>query len=108
MKPCPYCGYSNYAYARTCRKCETPLVATPGTVYRPDKHLIGPARGRSLRSQALFLIVVGLAMKIYWGGYGSWPTIDNPTLAGIRAWLQPLLLWGGAILYLLGWILRSV
>jgi hypothetical protein len=108
MKACPYCGHANYDFAHTCRKCEASLVAAPGTVFRTRKYLIGPDRARSLRNRALFLIVLGLVMKVYWGGRVPWPTIDNPTLVAIRAWLEPLLLLGGAALYLLGWILRSV
>lgn len=108
MKACPCCGHANYDFAHACRKCGASLVAAAGTVYRTRKYLIGPDRARSLRSRALFLIVLGLVMKVYWGGRGSWPTIDNPTLVAIRAWLEPLLLLGGAALYLLGWILRSV
>jgi hypothetical protein len=108
MKACPYCGHANYDFAHTCRKCEASLVAAPGTVFRTRKYLIGPDRARSLRNRALFLIVLGLLMKVYWGGRVPWPTIDNPTLVAIRAWLEPLLLLGGAALYLLGWILRSV
>jgi hypothetical protein len=108
MKACPYCGHANYDFAHTCRKCEASLVAAPGTVFRTRKYLIGPDRARSLRNRALFLIVLGLLMKVYWGGRVPWPTIDNPTLVAIRAWLEPLLLLGGAALYLLGWILRSI
>jgi hypothetical protein len=109
MKVCPYCGHANYDFAHICRKCETSLVGAPGTVYRTTrKYLIGPERARSLRHRALSLIVLGLLMMVYWGGRGPWPTIDHPTLLAIRAWLEPLLLLGGAALYLLGWILRSV
>jgi hypothetical protein len=108
MKVCPYCGYANYEFAHICRKCESSLVAGAGTIYQPRKYRIGPDRARSLRNWALILIVLGLLMKVYWGGVRPWPTLDNPTLAGIRAWLEPLLLAGGAVLYVLGWVLRSI
>jgi hypothetical protein len=44
-------------------------------------------------------------MKVYWGGYGPWPTIDFPAAAVVlRTFLEPLLLYGGAALYLFGLI----
>jgi len=103
MKKCPYCGYSNYDTARVCRKCDNSFVMEPGTVYQGRTHLIGPRRASDLRSRALSLIVLGLLIKVYWGGYGPWPTIDFPILVSIRAWLEPLLLYGGTGLYILGW-----
>jgi hypothetical protein len=61
-----------------------------------------------LRDKGLSAIVLGLMIKVYWGGYGPWPVLDNPTLAQVRTWGEPLLLYGGAALYLLGWVLKSI
>jgi hypothetical protein len=108
MKECPYCGYSNYDHATVCRKCDSSFVAKRGTIYPGRTYWIGPERARVIRSWALFLIVVGLLAKVYWGGYGHWPTIDFPILATRRAFLEPLLLYGGAVLYLLGWVVAYV
>jgi hypothetical protein len=108
MKRCPYCDYSNYDSATVCRKCDASFLKTSSPVYRSDSHRIVSTRARSLRSHALSLIVLGLLVKVYWGGYGPWPTIDHPVLVAIRGWLEPLLLYGGAALYLLGWVLRFV
>jgi hypothetical protein len=106
MKQCPYCGYSNYDSATACRKCDSPLVPVHGTIYSTRQRVSGPQRSRSFRNLALCAIVLGLMIQVYWGGYGPWPTIDNPRLVSIRSWLQPLLLYGGAAAYVLGWILR--
>jgi hypothetical protein len=65
---------------------------------------IAPYRARAMRSQALSMVVLGLLIKVYWGGYGPWPTIDFPTLVTIRIYAEPLLLYGGAALYLFGLI----
>ena len=75
-----------------------------GTVYQGRTYWIGPRRAKCIRSRALSMIVLGLLIKVYWGGYGPWPTIDFPVLATLRAFLEPLLLYGGAALYLFGWI----
>jgi hypothetical protein len=108
MKTCPYCGHSNYDHATVCRKCDASFVA-PRTLYQGDSPGRGDTtRAHRLRTHALAMIVLGLLIKVYWGGYGPWPTIDNPTLVAIRAWLEPLMLYGGAALYLLGWIARFV
>jgi hypothetical protein len=104
MKTCPYCNYSNYDNAAVCRKCEAPFVAAGGTVYQGQTHRIAPDRAKAMRSQALSMIVLGLLIKVYWGGYGPWPTIDFPTLVTIRTYAEPLLLYGGAALYIFGWI----
>ena len=101
MKLCPYCGYSNYDTATQCRKCDASLgPQTAATVYKPSR--FGPDKGRALRSKALAAIVIGILMKVYWGGVGPWPVIQNPTLASIRSWLEPLLLYGGVVLYAIG------
>jgi len=108
MKPCPYCGYSNYEYARVCRKCEVALTPTQGTVFHDKSYTVGPERARRLRGRGLAFIVLGLLIQVYWGGYGPWPTLDSPRLVAIRSWFEPLLFIVGGVLYLLGWILRSV
>jgi hypothetical protein len=102
MKNCTYCGYSNYDNATVCRKCDNSFVVVRGTVYGDKKFFIGPLRARLLRDRALTMVVLGLLIKVYWGGYGPWPVIDYPILVSIRAWLEPLLLYGGAGLYVLG------
>jgi hypothetical protein len=104
MKKCPFCGYSNYDYARSCRKCDNSFLGVPGTIYQHHPHRIGPQRGKAIRSQALSMVVLGLLIKVYWGGYGPWRPIDFPTLITVRTYAEPLLLFGGAILYLFGWI----
>ena len=104
MKSCPYCNYSNYDNATVCRKCESSLVAERGTVYQGQTPWTGPARGKAIRNYALSLIVLGLLLRVYWGGYGPWPTIDSPTLVTIRTLAEPLLIFGGAALYIFGWI----
>jgi len=53
-------------------------------------------------------VVLGLLVKVYWGGYGPWPVIDYPPLVQVRPWLEPLLLYGGGVGYLVGWVLRRV
>jgi hypothetical protein len=108
MLKCPYCGHANYNTATECRKCQGPLVKQGGTVYAARAYLVGPERARRIRDQALSGLVLGLLIKVYWGGYGPWPIMDNPTLAGIRGWLEPLLLYGGAGVYVLGWVLAWI
>jgi hypothetical protein len=103
MKKCPYCGYSNYDNASVCRKCEGSFGEEGGTVYSGRTRWIGPLRAKGIRSQALSVIVLGLLIKVYWGGYGPWPTIDFPILVTLRVYLEPLMLYGGAVLYLFGW-----
>jgi len=104
MKNCPYCGYSNYDNAPVCRKCDNSSLATGGTVYQGRTYWIGPDRGKVIRGRALSIIVLGLLMKVYWGGYGPWPTIDSPILVTLRTFLEPLLLYGGVVLWAFGWI----
>ena len=103
MKSCPYCNYSNYDNAVVCRKCDGPFVTSAGTVYERRTHTLGPGRGKLIRSRALSVLVLGLLIKVYWGGYGPWPTVDFPALVSLRIWLEPLLIYGGAVLYLFGW-----
>ena len=54
------------------------------------------------------MVVLGLLIKVYWGGYGPWPTIDFPALVTFRKFAEPLLMYGGAVLYLLGWIANYI
>ena len=102
MKTCPYCGYANYDGASACRKCDGSFIVQNATVYQDRPHRISPARAKAIRSQALTMIVLGLLIKVYWGGYGPWPTIDFPILATLRVYLEPLLIFGGAALYAFG------
>jgi hypothetical protein len=104
MKNCPYCDYSNYDNATVCRKCDNSFVAERRTVYQGRTYWIAPVNAKVIRSRALSLIALGLLVKVYWGGYGPWPTIDFPILVTLRKFLEPLLLYGGALLYLFGWI----
>jgi hypothetical protein len=108
MKNCSCCGYSNYDNATVCRKCDNPFVVVNRTVYEGRTYWIGPDRARTLRGRALILIVLGLLIKVYWGGYGPWPTIDSPFLITLRAFLEPFLLYGGVVLYLFGWIVAFI
>ena len=108
MKKCPYCGYSNYDTARVCRKCDSPFVAQTSTVYQGQTHWIGPQRAKVIRGRALSMIVLGLLIKVYWGGYGPWQAIDFPSLVTLRTYLEPLLLYGGAVLYLFGWLASAI
>jgi len=108
MKLCPYCGYSNYDQAMECRKCQASLVSRgPARAYKPNR-MVGPEKAHVIRSKALSFIVLGLLIKVYWGGYGPWPVIDNPTMALLRTWLEPLFIFGGALGYLTGWVLNWV
>ncbi len=104
MKECPYCNYSNNDNATVCRKCDNSFVTNAGTVYRGPTYWIGPAKAKVIRGRALSLIVLGLLIKVYWGGYGPWPTIDFPIFVTLRTVLEPLLLCGGSALYVFGWV----
>ena len=108
MKKCPYCNYSNYDTATVCRKCDNAFVVESATLYSGRPHLISPLRAKALRSQALSMIVLGLLIKVYWGGYGPWPTIDFPILVTTRVFAEPILLYGGAALYVFGWIANFI
>ena len=104
MKKCPYCGYANYDNASVCRKCEGSFMQAGGTVYPGRNYWIGPQGAKVIRSRALSMIVLGLLVKVYWGGYGPWPIVDFPALVTLRAVLEPVLLYLGAVLYVFGWI----
>lgn len=104
MKKCPYCGYSNYDSARTCRKCDNSFAGEPGTVYQGRPHFFDARHTKAFRSHALSMVALGLLIKVYWGGHGPWPTIDFPALVTFRKFAEPLLLYGGGFCYILGWV----
>ena len=113
MKRCPYCGYSNYDNATQCRKCDGPFVSRPVTIRHratlPSKsYWVGPGKARTIREKALAAVVLGLMIKVYWGGYGPWPVIDYPPWAQLRPWLEPLFLYCGAVGYLAGWAFSRI
>jgi hypothetical protein len=108
MKKCPYCGYANYDTARICRKCDASFVGQTSTVYQGRTYWIGPDRAEVIRGRALCMIVLGLLIKVYWGGYGPWHAIDYPSLVTLRTYLEPILLYGGAVLYLFGWLASAI
>ena len=72
------------------------------------RYHVGPVEARIIRSKALSFFVLGLLIHVYWGGYGPWPVVDNPTLVLLRVWLEPLFLYGGLVGYLAGWILNWI
>ena len=106
MKQCPFCGVYNQDFAAECTKCSARLVVLPAQLTNP--HHFGPEKAREIRSKALSVLVLGLMIKVYWGGYGPWAVIDVPVLSDIRPWLEPLLLYGGALGYVVGWVLNWV
>jgi hypothetical protein len=106
MRLCPYCGYSNIDGATECHKCQSSLVINQQTLYTGKRHLVSPLHAKYVRDRGLAALILGLMIKVYWGGYGPWPVIDNPTLVDIRPWLQPLLIYGGIAIYAVGWILN--
>jgi hypothetical protein len=106
MKSCAYCGYSNEDSRDTCFKCGTSLVPLPK--YEIKTSRFGPERARELRKKALGYFVLGLMIKVYWGGYGTWTPYDTDLIASLRTWIQPALLYGGVITYITGWILKWI
>jgi hypothetical protein len=109
MNRCPYCGHSNHPAAIQCRKCENFLVSAGGTVYCPAKPpLVGRGRAHDIRNKALAAIALGLLIRVYWGGYGPWPVVDDPILVRSRQWLEPCLLYGGTLGYFVGCLLRWI
>ena len=108
MKHCPYCGFANYDQATECRKCQAAFAqfATSGPASK--SRLVGPEKARNIRGKALSFVVLGLLIHVYWGGYGPWPVVDYPILAGLRAWLEPLFLYGGLVGYVAGWVLNWI
>ena len=77
-----------------------------GTAVR--SYLVGPIRAHDIRRKALSFFVLGLLMKVYWGGYGPWPVVEIPVLSNLRTILEPLFLYGGLLAYIVGWILNRV
>lgn len=109
MKCCPFCGHANDPMAIQCRKCENYLVSSGGTLYCPARTFhFGPEKAHDIRNKALAALALGLLIKVYWGGYGPWPVLDDPTLSTFREWLEPFLFGGGALGYLAGFFLRWV
>ncbi len=106
MVQCGHCGIYNPEGATECSKCGAQLAHIPPALRQARR--IGPARGKAIRDKALTAIVLGLLIKVYWGGYGPWPVIDIPVLADVRPWLELLLLYGGAVEYIVGWALSWV
>ena len=75
------------------------------TALTGDAHnLCCPERAKVMRRRGLSMVVLGLLIKVYWGGYGPWQAIDFPILVTLRTFLEPILLYGGAVLYVFGWI----
>jgi hypothetical protein len=108
MKACPYCGYSNHDNAVECRSCQASFLEQGGTLYKGRTYWVGPQKARDIRRKALSFVVLALLMKVYWGGYGPWPVVDLPILVSLRAWLEPLFLYGGATAYVAGWVLNWI
>ena len=108
MKLCPYCGYANNDNVTQCRKCDGPFVIRPATPLVRKSYWIGPEKAHAIRNKALAAVLLGLLVKVYWGGYGPWPVLDYPPLVQVRSWLEPLLLYGGAVGYFAGWVLSRV
>ena len=106
MKICAYCGFSNLDTATDCTKCGTSLQPLP--VVQVKSFRFGPEKAKELRNKALGYFVLGLIIKVYWGGYGSWPVYDNDLLMSFRSWVQPALIYGGVATYVVGWILKWV
>ncbi|MGH9357854.1 MAG: hypothetical protein ACRD1O_01605 [Terriglobia bacterium] len=106
MHRCPRCSFPVYGFAIECAKCHYPLTSG-GTLYAPAREpLVGAIRAHEIRRKALAALALALLMKVYWGGYGPWPVVADPTLISLRDWLEPLLFNGGLIGYAAGWILR--
>lgn len=108
MKHCPYCNFANYDQATECRKCQGSFVTASSGGPLSKSHLVGPLKAHDIRRKALSFIVLGLLIRVYWGGYGPWPVMDNPTLVALSDWLEPLFLYGGILGYLAGWVLNWV
>ena len=106
MKQYGFCGIYNGDAAIECSKCGAQLVAVPAHLQK--SYRFGPAKAHEIRGKFLTAIVLGLMIKVYWGGYGPWAVMDVPVLTDVRPWLEPLLLYGGAVGYLAGWVLNWV
>jgi divalent metal cation (Fe/Co/Zn/Cd) transporter len=108
MKRCPYCGYANYDVAQECRRCQSPFRVRAIQAPASRSFLFGPDKAHTLRSKALSLVVLGLMVKVFWGGYGPWPVPDDAALNSVRTLIEPLFLTGGLTAYCTGWILRWI
>jgi hypothetical protein len=106
MIQCGHCGLYNPDDSRECSKCGAALVYIPPKLQK--RHAVGPEKAKAIRDNALSALVLGLLIKVYWGGYGPWPVIDLPILAGIRPGVEPVLLYGGALGYSVGWVLNWI
>ena len=106
MKYCAYCGYQNEDFVSSCIKCGTSLERMPEVKIRTLR--FGSYKAHELRKKALGYLVLGLMIKVYWGGYGTWTPYDTDLLASLRTWVQPALLYGGIITYIAGWILNWI
>ena len=106
MKTCAYCGFSNPDDRVDWFKCGTSLAAFP--TIEVQRHRFGPEKARELRKRALGYLVLGLMIKVYWGGYGIWTPYDTDLLASLRQWLEPVLLYGSALVCLAGWVLAWI
>jgi hypothetical protein len=106
MKSCAFCGYANEDVVQSCVKCGTSLESLPKIEIRTLR--FGPYKAHDLRKKAIGFFVVGLMIKVYWGGYGTWEPYDTDLLMNVRTWIQPALLYGGAITYAVGWVLNWI
>ncbi len=106
MRQCPYCGVFNADQATDCQQCRASLPVIK--VGQAKRFLCGPEKAREVRRKAMAAVALGLLMWVYWGGHGPWMVVDNPTLGQLRTYIEPLLIYGGAALYALGWILSWV
>jgi hypothetical protein len=103
VKNCAYCGFSNPDDRVDCFKCGNSLAPLP--TLQTKTYRFGPDKARQLRRKALGYFVLGLMIKVYWGGYGSWTPYDTDLLASFRQWVEPVLLYGSALVYFAGWVL---
>jgi uncharacterized membrane protein YvbJ len=78
MKKCQYCGYSNYDYARACRKCDNSFLGEPGTVYQGRPQWIGSRRAKVIRSQALSWSSWGCSSKFIGEAMGLGRRLISP------------------------------
>jgi hypothetical protein len=111
MKSCSYCGNANDDNAIQCRRCDAYFVKPVVYSVRPlapKGYWMGPEVGRSIRNKALAAIVLGLMIRVYWGGHGPWPVIDYAPWAGLRPWLERFLLAAGCAGYITGWVLNFI
>jgi hypothetical protein len=106
MKHCAYCGFANPDERVDCLKCGTSLVPRPAVEIKTLR--FGPEKARELRRKALGYFVLGLMIKVYWGGYGTWTPYDTDLLMSFRHWIEPVLLYGSALVYLAGWPLAWI